>query len=277
MESVKIPILMYHSIGSREQAGPKFREFVVEPAEFVEQIAFLHKSGYSALTVSQFMALRAEGADVLPERPVILTFDDGFQDFGTAALPVLKRYGFTATLYLTTAYMNATSRWLKKEAEERRPMLTWEQVRAIAASGIECGAHSHKHFQLDTLPERAVREEVLLSKLLLEEQLRGPVLSFAYPFGYHTAMVRRAVKEAGYTSACAVGHRLSFEKEDAFSLSRVMVRPGMGCEDFSELLQGKDASIITNWSMRSRTPIWQCVRRGAALGKRIWQQEAVTR
>src|SRR5713101_1852063 len=146
----KVPILMYHSIS--EHAAPRFKPFAVSPTLFVEHMAYLHQHAYTPITVTQLINTRSKGSSALPEQPVVLTFDDGFADFYTEALPVLQRYGFVATLYVTTAFVNATSRWLQQEGEAERLMLTWEQLAEVNAHGIECGAHSHSHAQLDMLP-----------------------------------------------------------------------------------------------------------------------------
>src|SRR5260221_2722996 len=90
-----------------------------------------------------------QGNFALPERPVVLTFDDGFADFYTNALPVLQQCGSTATLYIATGFIGSTSRWLAREGEATRPMLTWDQVREIDACGIECGGQRYLPSQLD--------------------------------------------------------------------------------------------------------------------------------
>src|SRR5947208_737034 len=148
-EKKKVPILMYHSIS--QSTNPKFKQFAVPPALFAEQMAYLHQHAYTPITVTQFINARAQEQHALPERPVILTFDDGFADFFTDALPILQQYDFTATLYVTTAFINGP--WMQREGETTRMMLTWEQLREISICGIECGAHSHCHRQLDILPQ----------------------------------------------------------------------------------------------------------------------------
>src|SRR5579859_4230179 len=97
-----IPILMYHSIAS--DAAPRFRKFAVTPDSFASQLDYLAAHHYTPITISQLVAAM-DGEIALPERPVALTFDDGFADFYTTALPALKRHGFTATLYLATGYI----------------------------------------------------------------------------------------------------------------------------------------------------------------------------
>ncbi len=261
----KVPILMYHSIS--DIANPRFRQFTVSPTLFAEQMAYLRQHAYTPITVTQFMRALFPGETALPDRPVVLTFDDGFADFFKDALPVLKRYNFTATLYVSTAFVDGTSRWLQREGEARHLMLTWEELAEISMSGIECGAHSHSHPQLDTLPCSVARDEILQSKRLLESHLGREIFSFAYPYGYHTARVRQLVREAGYTSACAVRHAMSSVTDDPFSLARLMVHADTTINKFAALLTGRSSSLATavyKIYARARTPGWQLFRRCAA-------------
>jgi peptidoglycan/xylan/chitin deacetylase (PgdA/CDA1 family) len=270
-EVQKVPVLMYHSIS--DHTNPKFKQFVVSPKLFAEHMAYLHQHKYTPITVSQFVAALTHRGNKLPDRPVVLTFDDGFADFYTVALPIIKRYGFTATLYTATAYINGTSRWLQHEGETARPMLTWEQLGEINASGIECGGHSHSHPQLDTLSQAEAYSEILQCKRHLEDHLHQEVLSFAYPFGYHTASIRRQVQEAGYTSACAVKFAMSSEKTDPFALARLIVRPNTTQGALASLLSGHSSPVLATIYARARTPVWQIVRRGASSMTRRLQKE----
>ncbi len=261
----KIPILMYHSLSS--SATPGFRQFTVSPALFSEQMAYLHRCRYTPLTVTQFVNARSKGAFALAEHPVILTFDDGFADFFTDALPVLKQYNFTATLYITTAFIGGTSQWMRREKETIRRMLSWQQVREIAKNGIECGAHTHMHPQLDTLSAGAARYEMAHSKALLEDHLGQAVHSFAYPYGYQTARLRQLARETGFSSACAVKHAKSSITGDAFCLPRLMVRADASLDTFVALLEHGAASPLAAARaiyLRARTPAWQLVRRSFA-------------
>ena len=271
----KVPVLMYHSIS--DVANRRFRQFTVSPTLFAEQMGYLHQHAYTPITVTQLVRALFRGEIALPERPVVLTFDDGFADFFTEVLPLLKQYGFVATLYISTAFVNGTSSWLKYEGERTRRMLTWDQLSEISASGIECGAHSHSHRQLDTLSCLIAQEEIVLSKRLLERHLKQEILSFAYPYGYHSATIRRQVREAGFSSACAVKHAMSSETTDSFALARLMVRADTNADAFAALLTGHASSIITTMYLRTRTLVWQLARRSSALIKRYVQGKVLIR
>jgi Predicted xylanase/chitin deacetylase len=258
----QVPILMYHSIS--DTASPRFKQFAVPQRVFAKHMEYLYHNGYTPITVSQYVEAQAHNGAGLPARPIVLTFDDGFADFYSAALPVLNQYDFTATLYVATGYINDYSRWLFHEGEAQRPMLTWEQLAKVNARGIECGGHSQHHPQLDTLPGWSTWEEIVQSKLVLEEHLCKKITSFAYPFGYYTQHIRRQVKDAGYTSACTVKHAMSSDTTDPFALSRWMVYPTTTINDLDALLAGQSISTLSMLYLRARTPIYQMARRGSA-------------
>ena len=163
-----IPILLYHSISNT--ASPSYRSWAVRPERFAEQLEYLHKNSYVALTVSQLVRLIRQ-PNSFPRRPVVITFDDGLADFYTGALPTLQRYELPATLYITTDYVGQTSRWLDNAGEGERPMLSWHQIQELELSGVECGAHTRRHPELDTLSLDRARDEIAGSKRALENQL----------------------------------------------------------------------------------------------------------
>ncbi len=261
----KVPILMYHSIS--HSTNRKFKQFTVSPFLFAEQMSYLHQHAYVPITVTQFVNGLSQGDSALPERPVILTFDDGFADFFTDALPVLKQYGFSATMYIITAFVNSTSCWLQREREASRPLLTWHQITQMHASGIEVGAHTHTHPQLDMLSASSAQNEIVISKKILEDHLGQKVSSFAYPFGYYTPTTQRLVQAAGYTSACAVKHAMSSASTNPFVLARLMVKPTTNIKIFATLLTDTSsyATTLSTTYARIRTPIWQFVRRSSLL------------
>src|SRR6266567_1417537 len=238
-EKKKAPILMYHSIS--EHASPKYKPFAVSPALFAEHMACLHQLAYTPITVTQFINARVKGSSALPERPVILTFDDGFADF-----------------------VNGTSRWLRREGEATRPMLTWNQLTEISAAGIECGGHSHRHHQLDTLPLAQAQDEIVHCKKLLEDHLGQEVSTYAYPYGYHSAAIKCLVLQAGYTSACTVKNEMSSEVTDPFALVRLTVSPDTNLDALAALLIRRSPTAVTRMYASVMTWAWQLARRGSA-------------
>lgn len=258
-EKKKVPILMYHSISAH--ATPKYRPFAVPPEMFASHMAYLCQHLYTPITVTQFVRAVAQGGSTLPERPVVLTFDDGFADFFTEALPILQQYNFPATLYVVTGFIGNTSRWMQREGEGMRTMLTWEQVSEINASDIECGGHSQWHHQLDTLPVSEARDEIVRSKKLIEDHLGQEISTFAYPHGYHSTTIKRLVREAGYTSACAVVYAMSSTTPDPFALTRLRMGADTSIDVLAALLAKPIPSIGTTIYLRFRASGWRLVRR----------------
>jgi peptidoglycan/xylan/chitin deacetylase (PgdA/CDA1 family) len=266
MKRRKVPILMYHSIS--RTARPQFKKFTILPEVFAEHMSYLYRHKYQPITVTQFVRAIACGGEGISDRSAVLTFDDGFADFYTDILPILGQYGFVATLYVTTAFVGGTSRWLQREGEVNRPMLTWPQLVDISACGIECGAHSHTHPQLDMLPPSAAGHEIRQCKRILEEQLAQEVSSFAYPFGYYDATVKRLVQEAGYSSACAVRYAMSSTADDPFALARFSVTGDTQVDDLVTLLTGRLS--IARIGAQVRSSMWRFIRRRAAwLNRRL--------
>ncbi len=222
LEEQPIPILMYHSISS--YASPAFRPCTVTPEVFDKHLSYLKERHYTSLTVFQLAQALATGT-ALPPRPIVITFDDGFADFYTAALPALQRHGFSATLYVATAFVGATSRWLQHMGEGDRAMLTWEQLAEISANGIECAAHTHTHPELDMLPASSARNEIVRSKEVLEDQLGQRVSSFAYPFGFYNPRLQQIVRESGFDSACAIRRKISSTQDNLYALARLAIWP----------------------------------------------------
>lgn len=255
--SRQIPILLYHSIA--DQPGRKSWPWAMSPHRFAEHLAFLHLHGYTGVTVSQLVAAIRNPAIELPERPVAVTFDDGYADFTRNALPLLSEFGFPATLYVTTSYIGQTSRWLADENQGDRPMMTWGQIRDALKEGIEIGGHSQSHPELDILSSKAAFREIAESKIELEQHLGWPIESFAYPHGYHSRQTRSLVIKAGFTSACAVKNGLSNLDDDPYALARLMLVGDTDPDRLAALMGGQGLEPVVKQE-RLRTKAWRAAR-----------------
>jgi peptidoglycan/xylan/chitin deacetylase (PgdA/CDA1 family) len=237
---------MYHQVSPRRVPG--FRKYVVTPKAFAAQMTWLALAGYVPITLDALLDHRS-GRGSLPVRPVIITFDDGFQDCVDYAVPILQARGFTAIFYLVAGLMGKTSRWLVRERGVEFPLIDWATARHVEAAGLQCGAHSMSHPRLVELSAAACCTELQESRYLLEEQLGHAVRHLAYPFGSFNTAVRAIAAETGYASACSVRIGLSTPDDDPLALHRVPVTGHDALLDFicrlrkartpGELLQGK--------------------------------------
>ena len=235
-------LLLYHSVSDRSDGDGDL--WTVSVNDFKEQMTALLTGGFTPLSVSAFVELRRSGN--LPARPVVITVDDGLADFYDGALPVLARLGIPATLFVVADDVGGVARWLSPGLGVARRMLTWAQLRVAAHAGIELASHGLTHAELDVLSIETARKEISESKALLEDRLDTPVTAFSYPHGYYDGRTRAAVRDAGYESACAVGHTLSKRDEDRFRLSRVMVHRGTPPDRFEGWLYGNGLKSSPN-------------------------------
>ena len=254
------PILMYHSVAQEPPAAT--RRLSVTPGAFEEHVAYLANSGYTGLTFSDLADAFRTGA-TLPQRPVVLTFDDGYADFASEAWPVLRRYSFPATVFVTTGWVaNAGTDAAGAPLDH---MLNWAQVCELSAAGIEMAAHSHSHPQLDQLSDAALREELGRSRALLEDATGAPVRSLAYPFGYSSTRVRLAARSAGYRCAASVRNLRATPSEDLFTLPRLTIRRSTDPATFAAIVTGTDAFRRD----RLLTAGYACVRGARRVAKQV--------
>jgi peptidoglycan/xylan/chitin deacetylase (PgdA/CDA1 family) len=234
-----VPILVYHSVCADPPAW--IAPFTVHPGTFAAHLDAVTDSGRQPLTVSQFSdGLR--GLAALPPRPVLITVDDGFADFAGHALPALAGRDLPSTLYVTTGAL--ADRPGDGCALPPADMLRAADLPGLEAAGVEIGAHSHTHRQLDLLPAGEAAAELSVSRDLLAQTLGHRIRSFAYPHGYWRAAVRRLVGEAGFDSACAVAQALSSGRDHPLSLSRLMVAAGTTAATVAGWLAGTGAGTL---------------------------------
>lgn len=177
---MRLPVLAYHHVGPPKPGT--YPDLTVSAGRFERHIKWLYKMGYRSISPTDWLHWCREG-NGLPQKPVLLTFDDAFADIAEYALPVLQRYGFGATVFVVTGHIGKTNAWDEARGSAIHPLMTAEQLRYWAAEGIEFGAHSRTHPDLATVPAAVAEEELLRSRDELEALLGRRVTVFAYPYG----------------------------------------------------------------------------------------------
>jgi len=174
--SPALPVLMYHSISEGRESRNSYYQTTTHPKTFAAQMEFLAANGYKGLALEP--ALQAFAAN--PQDPVVaITFDDGYSDFCTAAMPVLHRCNFTASMYLPTGYISD-----RRRSFNGRACLTWGEIRELRKMGMFFGAHTVTHPRLNMLPWSAVEREICDSKAVLDDSLGEATASFAFPYAF---------------------------------------------------------------------------------------------
>ena len=206
-------ILTYHSISG----GPP--PLCIPPDVFAAQMSWL-KANAHVVPLTVLVESLAQGQSI-PQRTVALTFDDGFADFYTEAAPILRRLGLTAVVFLPVAYCGRTASW--HVGTRGRPLMSWAQIRELAAQGLSFGSHSMTHTDLIHLTDTELAYEIAESKRLIEAEVRRDVRFFCYPYGCFDERTRRAVSIHYRGGACSTSLRKPGPAEDRFALPRIDV------------------------------------------------------
>jgi len=239
---LKIPILMYHSIAedSDDNVLPYYRT-VTTPQTFENHMALLRDAGWHVITLSEAIRLlqgtsgefprkATSGPDLrksslpldLSPRAVVITFDDGFRDFFTAAFPILDRFGFRATVFLTSGCVD-------KAFRTGRECLRTREIRELARVGVEFGSHTVTHPQLHELSKAAIVHELADSKQVIEDTIGSEVSLFSYPYRFpeedteFTSQLASLLTEQGYSAGVTTVIGLSSRCDNPFFLKRLPV------------------------------------------------------
>jgi peptidoglycan/xylan/chitin deacetylase (PgdA/CDA1 family) len=219
---------MYHRVApAGADATVRYR---VTPEAFERQLAYLREVGFHGVTLEEWVAA-LDARRPLGRRSVAFTFDDGYRDFATHAWPLLRRYGFGATVFLVADLIGRTNDWDRASGEEV-PLLDWDEIARLHADGVRFGSHSATHPALTALPAAAVVREAASSRLALERGLGVPVTAFAYPYGDVDAAVQHLVGGAGYLIGVSCRAGSSGAGDAPLSLPRIEVTGLDGLEQF---------------------------------------------
>ena len=216
--TVEVPILLYHHVF----IGKPTNAYAVSLDQFREQLDYLQKNGFQTISVSLLAQAITKGA-YLPEKPIVITFDDGNENVFLNAFPLMKQFGFVGTLYIIADRVNADG------------FLTENQIKEMQINGWEIGNHSMTHADLVAHPD-LLRNEVGNSKYNLETITGTSILSFAYPFGKANGVTKDWIKKLGYSAGIGLGITNTQSIQSLFYLSRREVNSQMDISDFEKLL-----------------------------------------
>lgn len=204
-DDVKVLVLNYHMVNSM------FISLAVEPEDFDWQMKYLVDHGYHTISIDELYDFLA-GQGTLPDRPVLITFDDGYVDNYTNAYPILKKYNLKATIFIVTGFVS-----------KRRGYLTWDQLREMEKNGIMAQSHTVTHAPLPELSDERIREELVESKRQAETELGHPVEFIAYPTGMHDLHIVGIAKEAGYKGGFTVKYGNVDRNSNVYAMERVPI------------------------------------------------------
>jgi peptidoglycan/xylan/chitin deacetylase (PgdA/CDA1 family)/SAM-dependent methyltransferase len=233
-EACSVPILMYHRIADDGPAA--LARYRVTPDLFAGQIATLHRAGYRTVSLEQWIGAIVRN-EPTPGQPIILTFDDGYQDFLTAATPVLRHYGFFATVFLVAERIGGVAEW-DSHFGATAPLLSWSEVRVLRQAGIEFGCHSATHLPMIGMHLAELTEQTARARGILEEGLAAPVTALAYPYGAENEFVRRVVADLDFQGAVSCQPGISRLGDDLLRLPRIEVFGGCTPERLLALIDG---------------------------------------
>lgn len=225
---MRLPILTYHNIAT-PPGSARLPKLYVTAEAFARQCRLLKRLGLRGVSVSEGLAALRAGQG----RVVVLTFDDGYLDNVTAALPVLREHGFTATCFVVAGHLGDHNAWDADVLNVRKPLMGAGHMAEWCAAGNEIGSHTLTHPRLTMIDDVALERELVQSRTILERLVGAPVRHFCYPFGDESAHVRRAVAAAGYESAVSTRRGLARADDDVFALPRVSINGDKGLLRFA--------------------------------------------
>jgi peptidoglycan/xylan/chitin deacetylase (PgdA/CDA1 family) len=226
LRTFEVPILMYHYVSVPPQDADIYRlDLSVTPENFEEQLAWLRSEGYETITMQQLVYAMNLGWP-LPEKPIMLTFDDGYRDAYTNAFPLLKRYGYVGTFFVHT-----------QPIDQGNPeYLTWDMVIEMHQAGMEIQSHGYRPRELKNRDVDFLVYEIVGSKEAIEARTGETVRFFCYPSGKYDEQTIAVLKSADFWAATTTVQGITQSSDDLFQLQRLRIRGEHNLADFIEVL-----------------------------------------
>lgn len=244
----QISILMYHQVG-KFRPMRAHRANYCDRGRFSRQMALIARLGYRVLDLDSALACLAGRAET-PNRSVVLTFDDAYDNFADAALPILQRHGFPATVYAISGWVGRRAQWFSKDPGRAVPtLMSAQRLREIHAAGMTIGSHTANHAKLGESSPDVQERELKDSKAALEDMIGEEVRHLCYPFGSFDAHSVRIANQAGYASATTCLRGIATPSDHPLALPRKAISYGDNLMGFWWKLAIKHAPkpALTHW------------------------------
>jgi peptidoglycan/xylan/chitin deacetylase (PgdA/CDA1 family) len=219
-----VPILMYHHIQDLASDASELRlTWTVAPQNFDAQMAFIAQRGFHTITMAQLVG-QLKDDKPLPAKPIIISFDDGWEEQYAVALPILKKNNLIGTFFVYTRPI------------DHAQYMTWAQLQEMSAEGMDIQPHTLTHPHLRALPPDEAMKEIADSKSILETRLGRPMIALAYPFGEYNAAIIEMLKRAGFEAAVTLDPGYRQRADELFTLHRIRVSYRDSLDDFAKRL-----------------------------------------
>lgn len=226
VRELRVPILMYHHIGDVPEGADAIRRgLTVSTADFAAQMGWLKSQGYQSVSLRDLYLALTYG-DPLPPKPVVLTFDDGYRDNYTQALPVLESQGYSGTFFIVAGMIGGE-------------YMDWSQIRDAERRGIEIGAHSLSHADLSEVRAERLDQELQETRRIIDREVASPAYFLCYPAGKYDATTIERARAAGYLMAVTTQPGAIQRSDRLFELTRLRVSGGESLEQFTASLQNQ--------------------------------------
>ena len=221
-----VPILMYHHLANlAPNAALAMRTWTVAPANFVAQLDYLNAHEYHTITFAQLVAYLETGAP-LPTRPIILSFDDGWEEQYVVAVPELRKRGMSGTFFVPTTYADYAG----------KTFMSWQQLVEMDAAGMEMGGHTLNHANFREVGLEQVTRQLVASKQKMEQKLGHSTVAFAYPFGAFNLETIARVRAAGYHAAVILCCGYRQRRDTMLTMPRIRISYDDSLEQFGKWL-----------------------------------------
>jgi peptidoglycan/xylan/chitin deacetylase (PgdA/CDA1 family) len=205
-----IPIITYHKISDQKEFGLT----TVSTAQFADQMNYLDLNGYKTVRFKDLSSY-----ENLPKKPIIITFDDGYESVYHNAVPILSKYNFKSVIFVLTDFLGKYNIWEAATFQQKYRHLSKDQILELSDRGHEIASHGNQHRYLPLLNSKDLKEEIEDSKSYLESLLKEEITTFCYPYGRYSTKILDKVQQAGYAYATS-NLRLTNEKENPYCLQR---------------------------------------------------------